>query len=109
VGQCNVPERHKGECGYGDVWTWAALCAERKLVPSWLVGERKYEQARAIMEDLKSRLANRVQIMTDGHSVYVAAVGLTFRGEVDWHRSKRSTARTPPANPPLLDRRPGRE
>jgi IS1 family transposase len=80
----NVPEDHKGEFGYGDVWTWTALCADTKLVPSWLVGERKYEQARALMEDLKSRLSNRVQLTTDGHSVYVAAVGLTFGREIDW-------------------------
>jgi IS1 family transposase/lambda repressor-like predicted transcriptional regulator len=83
--QKNVPEKHKGEYGYGDVWTWTALCADTKLVPSWLVGERKYEQARAIMDDLRSRLANRVQLTTDGHSVYVAAVGLAFKGQpIDW-------------------------
>lgn len=36
----NVPERHKGELGYGDVWTWTALCADCKLLPSWAVGRR---------------------------------------------------------------------
>src|ERR1700704_4470013 len=36
----NVPEQHKGEFGYGDVWTWTAICADTKLVPSWFVGHR---------------------------------------------------------------------
>jgi IS1 family transposase len=82
--QKNVPQEHRGEYGYGDVWTWTALCADTKLVPSWLVGERTYEDGRAFMEDLKGRLANRAQMTTDGHSVYVATVGLTFGREIDW-------------------------
>jgi IS1 family transposase len=82
--QKNVPDEHKGEYGYGDVWTWTALCADTKLVPSWLVGERTAEDAWCLMADLKNRLANRVQITTDGHQAYVAAVGLTFGNDVDW-------------------------
>src|SRR6202022_4498852 len=79
--QKNVPQDHRGEFGYGDVWTWTAICADTKLVPSWQVGGRGYEDARAIMEDLRSRLAHRVQLTTDGHQVYVAAVGLAFQGQ----------------------------
>ncbi len=31
----NVPDEHRGEYGYGDVWTWTAICADCKVVPSW--------------------------------------------------------------------------
>ena len=63
----NVPEDHRGEWGYGDVWTWTAIDPETKLVPSWLVGRRDPEDARVFMADLRSRLmAPRVQITTDG-------------------------------------------
>src|SRR5260370_41729199 len=54
--QRNVPDEHKGEYGYGDIWTWTALCADTKLVPSWLVGERTVDDCWTFMEDLKSRL-----------------------------------------------------
>jgi IS1 family transposase len=82
--QKNVPDEHKGEYGYGDVWTWTALCADTKLVPSWLVGERTANDCWVFMQDLKSRLANRVQMTTDGHQAYVAPVGLTFGRDIDW-------------------------
>jgi IS1 family transposase len=93
----NVPDEHKGEYGYGDVWTWTALCADTKLVPSWLVGERTYDDTRAIMNDLRSRLADpRVQITTDGHSVYVAAIGLAFKGvPIDWAQLQKTYATEP--------------
>ena len=48
----NVPEQHKGEFGYGDVWTWTALCADTKIVPCWLVGRRTGADARAFISDL---------------------------------------------------------
>jgi IS1 family transposase len=82
--QKNVPEDVKGQFGFGDVWTWTALDADTKLIASWYVGERKYEDARAFMEDLKARLRNRIQLTTDGHGAYIAAVGLTFRNNIDW-------------------------
>jgi IS1 family transposase len=68
----------------GDVWTWTAICADTKLVPSWLVGERSTEDCIAFMADLKSRLANRVQLSTDGHKTYWTAIGMTFGRDVDW-------------------------
>src|SRR5271168_3595679 len=69
--QKNVPEEHQGTFGYGDVWTWTAIDAETKLVPSWLVGERTNRDAYAFLMDLKGRLRNnRVQITTDGHTPY---------------------------------------
>lgn len=82
--QRNVPDEHKGTFGYGDVWTWTALCADTKLVPSWLVGERTIDDGWVFMKDLRSRLANRVQLTTDGHRAYWTAIGLTFGQEIDY-------------------------
>jgi IS1 family transposase len=82
--QKNVPDEHKGTFGYGDIWTWTAICADTKLVPSWLVGERTASDGWLFMMDLKSRLANRVQLSTDGHKAYVAAIDTSFKGDVDW-------------------------
>lgn len=77
--QRNVPEQFRGTPGYGDVWTWTALCADTKLVPSWLVGERTIEDGTAFMHDLRGRLAEpRVQITTDGLRAYREAVGEAF-------------------------------
>ena len=70
----NVPEEHKGEFGYGDVWTFTAIDADTKLVPSWLVGQRDADCAIEFINDLKARLANRVQLTTDGHKMYLEAV-----------------------------------
>lgn len=76
--QKNVPEEHKGTFGYGDVWTWTAICADTKLVPSWLVGERTAPDAWAFMLDLSNRVPGRVQLTTDGNTAYIAAVDLAF-------------------------------
>lgn len=82
--QKNVPDEHQGEFGYGDVWTWTAICADTKLVPSWLVGERTAEDAEVFIRDLASRLANRVQLTTDGLRLYINAVESTFHGDIDY-------------------------
>jgi IS1 family transposase len=82
--QKNVPDEHKGTFGYGDVWTWTAICADTKLVPSWLVGERTTDDAWTFMHDLKARLANRVQLTTDGHRSYLKAVEFTFGHDIDF-------------------------
>jgi IS1 family transposase len=82
--QKNVPQEHKGTFGYGDVWTWTAICADTKLVPSWLVGERTVPDAWVFMSDLASRLSNRVQLTTDGHQPYVKAVDAAFGDEIDY-------------------------
>ncbi len=82
--QKNVPEEHQGEFGYGDVWTWTAICADTKLVPSWMVGDRGADTASLFMEDLASRLANRVQLTTDGHRAYLEAVDHAYGGGVDY-------------------------
>lgn len=79
-----MPEDKQGQLGYGDVWTWTAIDADTKLVPSWLVGLRDASHAYRFMADLKSRLANRVQLTTDGHGVYLWAVEDAFGSEVDY-------------------------
>lgn len=80
----NVPENLRGKFGYGDVWTWTALCADTKLVPCWLVGGRSAGYANRFIDDLASRLANRVQLTTDGHRVYLDAVERAFGSDVDY-------------------------
>jgi IS1 family transposase len=80
----NVPEEHRGEFGYGDVWTFTAIDAESKLVLSWLVGPRDLTSATAFMRDVVARLHGRVQITTDGLHVYVDAVEQAFGSEVDF-------------------------
>jgi IS1 family transposase len=82
--QKNVPDEHKGTFGYGDVWTWTAICADTKLVPSWLVGERTSSDGFMFLMDLKHRLSERVQITSDGHSAYPAAMNFSFGEDVDW-------------------------
>jgi len=82
--QKNVPEEKRGRFGYGDVWTWVAIDADTKLVPCWLVGLRDAGYAFEFMRDLRSRLANRVQLTTDGHRVYFNAVEDAFGAEVDY-------------------------
>lgn len=57
----NVPEERKGEYGIGDVYTWTAICADTKLVPSFLVGNRTTEYAHAFAHDLAGRLTNKVR------------------------------------------------
>lgn len=69
----NVPEDKKHVFGYGDVWTWVAIDADTKLVPCWHVGKRNKAAAKAFIDDLKDRLANRVQLTTDGHRAYLTA------------------------------------
>jgi IS1 family transposase len=83
--QKNVPDEHRGTFGYGDVWTWTALCADTKLVPAWLVGERTMADARTFLYDLHGRLRNRVQLTTDGHAAYLDAVDRVFgRNGIDY-------------------------
>jgi len=82
--QKNVPEDKQGRLGYGDVWTWTAIDANTKLVASWLVGSRDAGYAFRFMRDLQSRLANRVQLTSDGHKVYLTAVEDVFGTDIDY-------------------------
>jgi len=80
----NTAPEHAGQFSYGDVWTWTAIDADTKLVPSWLVGARDTETAVVFMDDLHSHLANRVQLTTDGHKPYLTAVYGAFGHDVDY-------------------------
>jgi IS1 family transposase len=80
----NLPRDKQGKLGYGDIWTWTAIDAETKLIPCWLVGLRDAGYAFEFMNDLKSRLANRVQLTTDGHKVYLNAVEDVFGADIDY-------------------------
>ena len=68
----------------GDTWTWTAIDADSKLMISWLVGGRDSEFAMMFMDDLRSRLAERVQLTSDGHKAYLEAVEGAFGGDVDY-------------------------
>ena len=80
----NVPAAKKGEFGYGDVWTWTAIDADTKLIPSWLIGRRDSICAAEFVRDIAERLNNRVQITTDGHKPYLMAVEDAFGSDVDY-------------------------
>jgi IS1 family transposase len=80
--QANTSAFHRGE--RGDVWTWTALDADSKLIVSWMIGGRDAETANIFMDDLKARLANRVQLTTDGHRPYLQAVDGAFGDDVDY-------------------------
>ncbi len=91
----NVPEQFKGTPGYGDVWTFTAVCADTKLVPTWLVGERTKDDAEVFLKDLASRMAGRIQLSTDGHPMYSATVGSAFGQDVDWAVIQKDYASDP--------------
>ena len=68
----------------GDVWTWTAICADTKLLVSWLLADRSTNAAVEFVSDLRGRLANRVQLTSDGHSPYLQAVDEAFGEDVDY-------------------------
>jgi IS1 family transposase len=82
--QKNVAKAKRKDTVYGDAWLWLATCADTKLVPSWLVGGRDSDYAIAFMDDLAKRLANRVQLTSDGHKAYLEAVEGAFGGDIDY-------------------------
>ena len=69
---------------FGDVWTWVAIDAETKLIPSFIIGKRDRYHANAFMDDLASRLQSRPQISSDALGVYKDAVEKAFGSEVDY-------------------------
>jgi IS1 family transposase len=80
----NVPEKKKGQFGYGDVWTWVAIDADTKLVPSFMVGNRDGRTAKMFIDDLAGRLAHRIQLTTDGLKFYLDAVEGAFGADIDY-------------------------
>ncbi|MGA2607712.1 MAG: IS1 family transposase [Terriglobia bacterium] len=108
----NVPADKKGQFGYGDVWTWTAIDAETKLVPSFMVGNRDARTARIFIDDLASRLASRVQLTTDGLKVYLEAIEDAFGSEIDYsiliktYKSSQEETRYSPAICTSCERKP---
>jgi len=80
----NVKKAKAAPATAGDVWTWTAICADTKLIVSWLLGSRDLDAALAFTHDLESRLANRVQLTSDGHAAYLQAVEAAFSDQVDY-------------------------
>ncbi|MCP3963575.1 MAG: DDE-type integrase/transposase/recombinase [bacterium] len=68
----------------GDAWTWVAIDAESKLVPSWLIGPRDFATAKKFIDDLAARLIYRIQLTTDGLKVYIDAVEEVFGMDIDY-------------------------
>jgi IS1 family transposase len=82
--QKNVATAKAAPDGAGDTWTWTAIEADTKLIISYFVGGRDSECAMWFMDDLRSRLANRVQLTSDGHKAYLEAVEGAFGGDIDY-------------------------
>lgn len=68
----------------GDIWTWVAMDADTKLVCSWTVGHRDWLTATELVEDLKKRMANRIQLTTDGNRMYFHAIAGAFGEDIDY-------------------------
>jgi hypothetical protein len=82
--QRTVATAKRAPADAGDIWTWTALDADSKLIVSYLVGDRSGQAAIELMDDVRGRLADRVQISTDGHKAYLEAVEGAFGGDVDY-------------------------
>jgi len=79
-----TPQVREEDPDAGDVWTWTALDADSKLCLSWLVASRDLESAKALVQDVASRLANRVQLTTDAYRLYLTAVDQAFGTDIDY-------------------------
>ena len=79
-----TPQIAKAHPDVGDIWTWTAIDADSKLIVSWHVAHRTPRAAFAFMHDVAARLANRVQLTTDGFKVYFDVVDDAFAGEIDY-------------------------
>jgi IS1 family transposase len=112
--QKNVEAAKAAPEGAGDIWTWTAIDADTKLAVSWLLGDRDGETAKVFLLDLASRLSGRVQLTSDGHKPYLAAVEEAVRrgrGLRDAGQNLRRRAGRPEALQPGRVRRvqePGR-
>jgi IS1 family transposase len=96
--QKNMSLEQKRE-GLGDIWTWTAICADTKLIPSWYIGSRDADAACLFLQDLKDRLAGRIQLTTDGHRAYLAAVSEVFDWVIDYAMLVKQYG-TPPQGTP---------
>ena len=90
-GFCGAKAKNASKPGQGDLWTYTAICSDSKLLFSWLIGPRSKWATRAFVRDMASRLANRVQLTTDGLHWYEPAVRAAFGGEVDYGQRDRKS------------------
>ncbi len=84
VKQAYVTKEEQEQLGRGDVYTWTGICADSKLMVSYLVGNRGVECAHAFTHDLAHRLASRVQLTSDGYRIYLDAVEHAFGMDIDY-------------------------
>ncbi len=80
----NLPDHLRYTQGVGSMWTWTALCADTKLIVTWRLGNRDAANAWAFIGDMKERLANRVQLTTDGNRLYAEPIENYMGGAVDY-------------------------
>jgi IS1 family transposase len=80
----NMATFEQKQNGFGDAWVWIAIDADTKLIPAWHLGKRDPNDAYVFIFDLKKRLANRVQLTSDGHGAYLQAVSVAFDDEIDY-------------------------
>lgn len=92
--QSNTPAA-ASKLGRGDVWTWTAVDADSKLIVSWMVGDRDASSAKVFIDDLRARLANRVQLTTDGLRSYLTAINSAFGDDVDYAMLVKLYGETP--------------
>jgi IS1 family transposase len=85
----------KADEGWGDVWTWVAIDADTKLVPTYRVGARDMAEARSFIDDLASRLRHRIQLTSDGHTPYLTAVRGAFKDGIDYAMLQKIYAGNP--------------
>ena len=100
--QKNVEHAKSAPAEAGDVWTWTAICADTKLIPSWRIGDRTSATALDFMDDLQKRLRHRVQLTSDGHRPYLEAVWEAFGGDVDLRCWSSCTATPRQARAPTV-------
>ncbi len=82
--QKNVATAKAAPDGAGDTWTWTAIDADTKFIASWFVGGRDGDCVKWFIDDLAARLANRVQLTSDGHKAYLEAVEGAFGADIDY-------------------------
>jgi IS1 family transposase len=94
----NVPTAKAAPIEAGDIWTWVAIDADTKLVPSWFVGDRSAVAARHFMLDIKDRIDTRIQLTSDAFRSYAEVVESVFGRKVDYAQLVKTYA-TPSPEP----------
>jgi IS1 family transposase len=105
--RANLARAKAAPADAGDAWTWTAIDADSKLIVSYLIGGRDAGAAQDFMHDVAERLANRVQLTTDGHGVYLSAVLGAFGIDVDYAQLIKIYGATPDAAGPERKYSPG--